>query len=309
MTQLNYNHLRYFWAVAREGNLTRTAAALNVSQSSLSVQIAKLEQRLGHRLFDRVGRHLALTEAGQIALEHADAIFASGEDLIATLRDSGKAREQVRIGALATLSRNFQLDFMRPLLGRPQYDIIVRSGGPDELLGALSALSLDVVLTNQPVHGGADPRLIVQLIASQDVGLVAPPGLVSGDRSLPRLLRDYPFVLPTPGTTARSGFDSLAGRLGITPQIVAEVDDMAMMRLVAREGAAIALLPPIVVKDELASGTLVEIAKLAGVTEDFYAITIHRRFPSRAVTQLLRPDGDVPSSAESDQQVADNSQD
>ena len=56
--ELNYNHLRYFWAVARDGNLTRTAARLNVSQSSLSVQIRKLEHQIGHSLVSREVRRV-----------------------------------------------------------------------------------------------------------------------------------------------------------------------------------------------------------------------------------------------------------
>ncbi|MBK8211776.1 MAG: LysR family transcriptional regulator, partial [Rhodospirillales bacterium] len=109
MVELNYNHLRYFWAVAHDGNLTRTAGRLNLSQSALSVQIRRLEERLGHALFERRGRQLHLTEAGRITLDHADAIFATGEELLGTLRQTGRARMVLRIGALATLSRNFQL--------------------------------------------------------------------------------------------------------------------------------------------------------------------------------------------------------
>ena len=284
---LNYNHLRYFWAVARDGNLTRTAARLNVSQSSLSVQIAKLEQRLGHRLFDRTARQLILTEAGRIALDHADAIFASGDDLIATLAETGNTRKLVRVGALATLSRNFQLDFVRPLLGRADFDIVVRSGSLDELLAGLVALSIDVVLTNQPPRIEAGTGLVAQLIASQELSLVAPPGMVTPGISLGKLLRDFPVLLPAPGSGARTGFDALAARLGVIPQIAAEIDDMAMMRLMAREGAAIAVLPPIVVKDELASHQLAEVARLVGVVEDFYAVTIRRRFPNPAIAELI----------------------
>ena len=92
MAALNYNHLRYFWEVARDGNLTRTANRLNLSQSALSVQIRKLEDRLGHMLFERRGKALHLTEAGRIALDHADAIFATGEDLLSTLGETGLAR-------------------------------------------------------------------------------------------------------------------------------------------------------------------------------------------------------------------------
>lgn len=61
---INYNHLRYFRAVAHEGNLTRAAKKLNLSQSALSIQIKLLEERLGHSLFERHGRGLVFTEAG-----------------------------------------------------------------------------------------------------------------------------------------------------------------------------------------------------------------------------------------------------
>ena len=85
MPDMNYNHLRYFWAVAHDGNLTRTAGKLNLSQSALSVQIKKLEDRLGHALFERRGRQLHLTEAGRITLDYADTIFDAGKDLLGTL--------------------------------------------------------------------------------------------------------------------------------------------------------------------------------------------------------------------------------
>jgi LysR family transcriptional activator of nhaA len=71
MRNLNFNHLHYFWAVANEGSLTRAAERLNLSQSAVSVQIQKLERQIGHPLFDRLGKKLILTEAGQIALDYA----------------------------------------------------------------------------------------------------------------------------------------------------------------------------------------------------------------------------------------------
>ena len=74
MKQMNYHHLRYFREVARQGHLGRAAELLNVSQSALSIQIKQLEDRMGHAFFDRVGRGLVLTEAGRIALDHADRI-------------------------------------------------------------------------------------------------------------------------------------------------------------------------------------------------------------------------------------------
>lgn len=287
MAELNYNHLRYFWAVAQDGNLSRTAERLNVSQSALSVQIRKLEDRLGHALFERRGRALHLTEAGRITLDHAQAIFATGEELLGTLRETGAARQAVRIGALATLSRNFQISFARPLLARSDIEVVLRSGGQGELLGALEALALDVVLTNQAPASDALTPLIVHKLSEQPVSLIGTPELLGQTRAVADLLHMHPVVLPTSGSGVRSGFDALVDRLGLRPQIAAEVDDMAMMRLMVREGHALGVLPPIVVRDELVAGTLVEAEGLPGITETFLAVTTRRRFPNAVVRSLI----------------------
>ncbi|ACF01905.1 transcriptional regulator, LysR family [Rhodopseudomonas palustris TIE-1] len=288
MNVLNYNHLRYFWAVAHDGNLTRTAQRLNLTQSALSVQIRKLEERIGHALFERRGRQLHLTEAGRITLDHADAIFATGEELIDTLRNTGVARQALRVGALATLSRNFQMAFLRPVLGRPDVELILRSGSAAELLQLLAALSLDVVLINHAPARDSVNRLVVHRLAERSVSLIGTRARLRRKGSLEDRLRGHPVIVPTAGSSIRMGFDALVARLGIRPQIAAEVEDMAMMRLLAREDLGLAVLPPIVVKDELDDGRLIEAERLAGIVETFYAVTIERRFPNPVLTKLLR---------------------
>jgi LysR family transcriptional activator of nhaA len=294
MAEMNYNHLRYFWAVAQDGNLTRTADRLNVSQSALSVQIRKLEHQLGHALFERRGRQLHLTEAGRITLDHADAIFATGRDLMGTLQQTGAVRQAIRIGALATLSRNFQIGFLRPLLGRDDIEVILRSGSAAELLRGLQALNLDVVLTNQVPETDALTPFIAHKLSEQHVGLVGTPQLIGATRSVAALLARHPLILPTQGSSVRTGFDALAVQLGISPQIAAEVDDIAMMRLLVREGSALAVLPPIAVQDELASGALIEADELPGIVETFFAVTIDRRFPHPVVRSLIGANRGLP---------------
>ncbi|MBN9434562.1 MAG: LysR family transcriptional regulator [Bosea sp.] len=290
MSGLNYNHLRYFWAVAHDGNLTRTAERLGVSQSALSVQIRKLEDRIGHPLFERRGKQLLLTEAGHIALDHADAIFAAGDELLGTLRERVVGRRQVlRVGSLATLSRNFQTSFLRPLLGRDDVEIVLRSGSAGDLLQALEAHRLDVVLVNiAPMRDAATPW-IAHPIAEQPVSLVGTPDRVGESRDVEALLASGPLILPTPESSIRGGVDALLDRLGIRPRIAAEVDDMAMMRLLAREGVGLAAVPPIVVQDELASGVLKEVGRLPEISETFCALTLSRRFPNPLLRALLPP--------------------
>ncbi|MGE8105400.1 LysR family transcriptional regulator [Allorhizobium sp. NPDC080224] len=292
MPELNYHHLRYFRAVAHDGNLTRTAERLNLSQSALSIQIKQLEERLGHSLFERRGRQLYLTEAGRIALDHADTIFSAGEELVETLNETGRTRRAIRIGALATLSRNFQMEFLRPILGRSDVDMILRSGSTSELLGALEALNLDIVLLNQAPMADSVTPFIAQHVYQQRVSLIGKPSYGKPGATLGDLLTEHPVILPTLESGVRSQFEALVARLGIAPQIAAEVDDMAMMRLLAREGAGLAVLPPIVVKGELEAGTLVEFDALPGMIESFFAVTVKRRFPNPLIRPLLEASED-----------------
>lgn len=287
MAQLNLHHLRLFRAVARDGTLTRAARMLNLSQSALSTQIKALELATGHDLFERRGRGLLLTEAGRIALDHADAIFRTADDLTATLRQSGGARRALRVGSLATLSRNFQIGFVRPLIGRADVEVVLRSGAQADLLRGLLAMSLDVMLTNiAPARDAASPYLI-QRIAEQPVSLVGMPGRVGSGRSLSEMIATEPLILPTPETALRAAFDALTARLNVTPQIAAEADDMAMLRLLTRVDAGLAVIPPIVVQDELNNGTLIEAARLDSIAESFFAITCQRKFPNPLLAELL----------------------
>jgi len=288
MRDLNYNHLRYFWAVAHEGSLTRAAERMHLSQSALSVQIQKLEHQMGHPLFERVGRKLVLTEAGQIALDYADTVFKAGEELMSTLQGRPLATRQVlRVGALTTLSRNFQLEFLRPLVGRSDVELIVRSGNIRDLLTQLEAHAIDVVLANSAAPRDARSALRNHLLNEQPVSLVGHPRSDGRRFNFPDDLRSEPVILPSLESDIRVAFDRVLDLAGIRPIILAEVDDMAMLRLLAREREGIALVPPIVVRDELETGVLVEYCRIPAVTETFYAIVQKRRFPNRLLSDLL----------------------
>ena len=293
MAELNFNHLRYFWAVAHEGSLTRAAERMNLSQSALSVQIQKLEHQIGHKLFERVGRRLELTEAGKIALDYADMVFEVGKELVSTLRGRPLASRQVlTVGALTTLSRNFQLEFLRPLVGRADVELIVRSGTMRGLLAQLEAHTIDVILANCAAPRDARSLLRNHLLNQQPVSLVGRPRPNKRKFRFPDDLRTEPLLLPSLDSEIRIGFDLVLELAGIQPIILAEVDDMAMLRLLARERDGVTLVPPIVVRDELESGILVEHCRIPEVTENFYAIVQKRRFPNQLLIDLLkeRPD-------------------
>lgn len=285
---MNYNHLRYFWTVAKIGKLTEAAEQLNLSQSALSVQIKKLEYQIGHGLFERRGRGLVLTEAGQTALDYANMIFATGDEMLSRLRDSETSKKQIlRIGALSTLSRNFQMSFVGDILQRDNIEIIMRSGSLAELLSALEAHRLDVVLVNQIPLRDSATSWSARILDTQDISLIGTQARIKGRTSLKAMLSTEPLLLPSAESGYRNNIDVLLEQLDIRPNIIAEVDDMAMMRLLARQDIGLAILPPIVVVDELSKGQLHEACQLTGITETFAALTMKRKLTSSALDRLF----------------------
>jgi LysR family transcriptional activator of nhaA len=284
MDRLNYHHLRYFREVALEGSLTRAAGRLNLAQSALSMQIKALEERLGHKLFERRGRRLELTEVGRIALNHANRIFETGRELLATLEREDAAHPPLRVGALSTLSRNFQLQFLRPLLGDDTAQIVLRSGDAETLYKQLTALALDVVLTTEPPPASSD-GFAARKLAEQPLALHGVPARLQY-RVLEDLLTREPLILPTSGAL-RLGLEALFAERNVPPRIAAEVDDMAMVRLLAREGAGVAVVPSVVLVDEIAAGRVAAAPFDLGLTESFFAVTIRRNFPHPRLGEVL----------------------
>lgn len=289
MPFLNYHHLRYFRAIARELNLTRAAEKLNLSAPALSIQLKQLEESLGHALFERGRGGLKLTEAGRVALDYADTIGRAGEELMDVMgnRAPGAARQVLRVGAVATLSRNFQVEFLRPALHRANVEVVIRSGALRELLVALHAHEVDVVLSNSPARRDAETPWHSHLLAEQAVGLVGVAAWKKKRLKFPEGFGGVPVILPSLESNTRAAFDRLTAAAGVRPRVLAEVDDMAMLRLLAREGEGLALVPPVVVRDEIEDGVLVETHRIPQIRETFYAITPSRRFPNPLTAELV----------------------
>jgi LysR family transcriptional activator of nhaA len=287
VSRLNYRHLYYFWRVATEGKLTKVAEDLHVAQSALSSQIRQLEESTGAQLFDRQGRRLELTDVGRRVLAYANDIFTKGEELEAFLRRGVAPEEQIlRIGMLTTLSRNFIDSLVVPWLADPMVRFSLRSDSLENLLDGLVRHQLDIALTNADVRGGDEQIWQSQLLGRQPVSIVGPPGF-RPDTRFPEGYDARRWVLPTRDNGIRRAFEAFCTQAQFTPDIEAETNDMAMLRLLARDSGAYAVLPPVVIRDEISEGILVEYMPLPAVFESFYAITVKRRFESPALAALL----------------------
>lgn len=291
--QLNFGHLFYFWRVARTGHLTRAAQEVHTSQSALSAQIRQLEDRLGETLFEREGRRLVLTETGQMVRSYAETIFGLAQEMLGRLRGQSEGLERLRVGSVATLSRNYQENWIRPLLADPSVALTLESGTMDVLVQRLLEHQLDVVLANEAVAPDANRPLHCRFLGSQAISLVGPAAIWAG-RTLrvPEDLDGLDLALPGPRHALRALFDALCMAAEVKPRVRAEVDDMAMLRLIARDSGWLTVLPEVVVQDELRAGTLVRVGQSTELRENFYAITTPHRHRVERLERLLANSSD-----------------
>lgn len=288
MSKLNYGHLNYFWHVAKVGNLTKAAEMLHISQSALSVQIKLLEESIGSQLFKRQNRRLILTDIGSITFSYAESIFTIGHELEMLFKKGLPAESQsIRIGMLSTMSRNFVDDFLKGCMNNPSVKLSIAARGQTNLLNELANHQIDLALTNVEVRGSSKQLWQCQLLAQQPVSVIGPPGMQLG-RKFNQDYKSAVWVLPALGTTVRSAFDGFCAQNQFQPNIVGEADDMAMLRLLARDTKALAVMPDVVVKDEISAGSLICYMTLPNIFENFYAITIKKHFTNQLIAELIK---------------------
>lgn len=290
MAWFNYNQFYYFWMIAREGGVTRAAARVRVSQSNLSEQLKQLEEALGHALFERRGRTLVLTEAGRKALAYANTIFESGQEMLQEFEGRAPLRNQrvLRIGAISSLSKNLQFEFIRPLLLDETIRLVMVEGDLPELVRELQNHQLDLVISNSPVRVDGGPDVFNHRLAEIPVSLVGTKKHLALAKGFPKSLEGHPLYMPDRKSRYRAEFEALLERKKVVPDIRAEVEDMALLRLFALSGAGVALVPEVVVQRELQTGKLSVINRIKGYSEVFYAVTITRKFPNPQLQKIVR---------------------
>ena len=300
MDWLNYHHLRYFWAVAREGGLRRAAEKLHVSPPSVSAQIRELEAALGEKLFRRSGRGNVLTEAGQIALRYADEIFSLGRELAHAVQQRPTARAlRLHVGVADSFPKLVTHQILEPIFALPQpVHTICREGKVEDLLGHLAAHRLDVVLADEPAPGSLKVRVFNHPLGECGVTFCAAGKLAASlRRGFPSSLHGAPALLPAEGTGLRRALDRWFQARGIAPRIVAEFEDAALMKVMASDGRGFIPVPSLVAAEAEARFSLRFVGATEECREQFFAITAERRIDHPAVAVLTgRTVGPAPRS-------------
>lgn len=280
MEWLNYHHLRYFYVAAKEGSLARAAAALHVSQPSISEQISELEGALGEALFQRVGRNNKLTDAGQVVFNYAEEIFTLGGELMnAVQQRPGVRTVRLNVGVADSFPKLVTNEILKPVFAQPQpVHIVCREGKLDDLLAQLVAHRLDVVLADEPAPSSTNFKVFSHALGESTVTLCAEPKLATKlKRNFPQSLNRAPALLPAENTVLRRVLETWFRAHDVKPNVVAECEDLALMKVLAAEGRGFIAVPTVALKEAVSRYQFRSLGQATGCHLQFCALTAERR--------------------------------
>lgn len=289
MEWLNYHHLLYFWVVAREGGLAPAGKVLRLSHPTLSAQVHALEDRLGEKLFTKIGRKLALTDMGRVVYRYADEIFTLGREMVDTVKDRATGRPlRLDVGVVDVVPKLVVRRLLQPALGVPgAVRLVCRESSYERLLADLATHTLDIVISDAPVPAGVNVRAFTHLLGETGVSFFGKKALAKRYRhGFPESLHGAPMLLPLENLAARRSLNEWFDRHAIAPRIVGEFEDSALLTVFGAEGLGL-FAAPTAIENEIVAQYGVELLGRAGeVRERFYAISVERRLKNPAVLAI-----------------------
>ena len=289
MNQLNYQHLFYFWTVAREGTIAKACKVLFLTQPTISAQLRTLENAAGAKLFDRVGRHLVLTADGQTVYRYAEEIFSLGKELQDTLngKPAGHAKRLV-VGIADVLPRMIVYKLLEPVLSLPEpIQLICHDDKTEKLLARLAINELDVVLSDVPASPFVNVRAFNHSLGECSVSFMGSPKLVAQyRRGFPKSLNGAPFLLPMEGSSLRRSLDQWFDSEQIRPSVRGEFGDCDLFEVFGSVGVGLFAVPSVVEESVRQQHRVKRLGQIDAIKERFFAISVEKRLKHAAVVAI-----------------------
>jgi len=286
----NYRHLYYFWVVAKEGSMSKAAERLNMAIQTISAQVHELEKSLGYLLFKPAGRGITLTESGLIAVKIADQIFSIGEKLPEALQDAAKFQKiKLIVGVSDGLPKLVTRQLLEPILARKDVQLIAHEGQFDDLLADLALHRLDIILADRPAPNNKNLNVYSEELIKTSIAWFSPKQFVKkAKKDFPQCLNELPILLPTSHSTVRNLIDQWFSKQNITPNIVGEFEDSALLKTFAASGLGVFPAGKLIEKDLKETYGIELIGHCEEIYEYFYAIRSEKKIQHPLVHAIIK---------------------
>jgi len=286
---INYQHLLYFKTIATEGSIALAADRLRLGPPTLSAQLKQFEATIGVKLFDRQHKKLTLTEAGRVALQYANDIFRTGDEMLEVLHDRlAPMRTHVQIAALDSVPKHLTLAVTNAAYQIGECTVSILEGKGDELIRELALHRIDLFIANYLPSTHEAGGLYSKSVAKVPVSFCGAPkfkGLRSG---FPQSLSKAPMILPTVHSKLRHDLEHYLKTAGIPMDIIAETQDTSLQKLMGVDGIGIIPIPIFAVEDLIKAGSLIALGQLPGIFEEFYLVAASRKIENPISSQLMK---------------------
>jgi LysR family transcriptional activator of nhaA len=290
MAQLNYHHLYYFYITAREGSIVKAAEILHVTPQTVSGQISTFENYLGTPLFDRIGKRLFLNPLGKVAYEYAEEIFASGHELLDMLLQ--KREQRIRtftIGITDVVPKVLAFDLIHPTsikFGATRF--IYKEGEFDSLCADLAINKLDLIIADRNLIPGSNIKAYGHLLRESGLSFFAShQQAVSLQKGFPHSLQHAGMLMSGDKSSMKHSLLAWFERLKMSPKIVAEFDDSALLKMFGQEGLGVFAVPSSIADHISQRYDVSCIGETLDITERYYAICSERTSQSDIVQHIL----------------------
>ncbi|HEY6881324.1 MAG TPA: transcriptional activator NhaR [Polyangiales bacterium] len=289
MEWLNYHHLLYFYLVAREGGVLPAAQKLRLSHPTVSAQVHALEDALGESLFQKQGRKLVLTEMGKLVYGYAEEIFSAGRELLEVVKGKPSGRRpRVVVGIAEVVPKLVAKRILDPVRRKdPRVRLFCREEPAERLYHALAEHSVDAVISDAPLPPSSSVRAYSHLLGECGLSFCATKELAARyRRGFPGSLDGAPFLLPSAATSVRRELDRWFESQGIRPEVEAEFDDSALLKVFGQDGAGVFPVPTAIEARVCKQYGVSWVGRVSDVRERFYVISPERRLRNPAVVLM-----------------------
>ncbi len=287
---INYKHLRYFWMVAQEGSISSASKLLFLTPQTISGQLSQLEDQLGVKLFEKDGRNLKLTDAGEVVQGYANDIFSLGNELQEVLHNKpSKRRPQLKVGIANSIPKSVAYHLLEPALHMEDpIRIVCREDNLNALLRELAEHKLDLVISDRPMPNHSSIKGFNHHLGECGISFFCTSEIKrSLENDFPECLDNIPLLLPGDSSSLHTKLKEWFKSKSIYPLIVAEFDDGALMKAFGQKGEGVFIAPSVTAKEVESSYNVEVIGQTTEVLETFYAISIQRKVSHPIVATIL----------------------
>lgn len=285
---MTLRHMKIFCAVCdADCNTTRAAENMNMTQPAVSLAIKELEQYYGIVLFDRIGRRLKITPAGENFLQYALRISAQFNDMEREMRNWDSVG-LLRVGASITIGSQFLPGYVKAFYIRhPGTEVQVTVAPSDRLEHAIMNNKLDFALIEGISH---NPAMYAEEYMEDRLSIIASPkeGFRQGQRLSLEQFKRQRFLLREPGSGTREVFDKAASNAGISVKPIWEATSTTALVNAVINGLGIAVLPHRMIQGALERGLVVTIgAEGMDFRRSFYILRHKDKYLTPAAKSFL----------------------